>query len=194
MSMAAEPMNGYGLIAVLVQSVASLAWPVAFVFAVWLFRKKLEELLPLFRVKHKDWEILFDRAEKEAAELPQPAIEVEVPVPTPEEQKRFVQLAENSPQAVILELRRELEIALRQAVERTGEFHSEGNSMLMLTRMLRNIGAIDQHTSALLEELRNLGNAAAVYSEKTFSPSDAFRYRDLADKAIKQLNAIPAKK
>ena len=67
--MAAEPMNGYGVIAVIIQSVASLAWPAAFVFAVWLFRKELVGLLPLLRVKHKDWEASFDRAEKEAAAL-----------------------------------------------------------------------------------------------------------------------------
>jgi Domain of unknown function (DUF4145) len=187
-----EPMNLYGLIASIVQSVASLAWPAAFAFAVWIFRRKLVELLPFFRLKHKDWEVSFklERAEKEAAELPKPDAEVRVAVPTPEEQKRFLELAEISPQAAIVEVRRELEQALWEAASRARVLEAKRTSMLTLTRVLRDIGAIDKHTSALLDELRNLGNSAVHYSTSNFTVSDAIKYRNLADQAIERLNAI----
>jgi hypothetical protein len=45
-----------------------------------VFREKLAELLPRFRVKHKEWEASFrlDKAEAEAASLP------DLPLPPPE--------------------------------------------------------------------------------------------------------------
>lgn len=190
--MAAEPMNGYGLLAVIVQAIASLAWPAAFVFAVWLFRRKLQELLPLFQVKHKEWEISFrlDQAEKEAAELPQTDAKAQQPPPTPEEQDRFNQLVDVSPRAAVLELRRELEDAVRNAAFRLNLFGADRASMLSLTRGLRNTGKIDKHTSALLDDLRSIGNAAAHSSTEQFIKSDALRYRDLANQVIEQLNAL----
>jgi len=44
-------MNGYGLIATIVQSIVSLAWPAAFVFGVCIFRARLTELLVNRRAK-----------------------------------------------------------------------------------------------------------------------------------------------
>src|SRR5437879_4886551 len=63
-------MDGYQFVASLVQSIASLGWPIAIVLAVWLFRDQLIKLLPLLRVKHKDWEASFrlEEAEREAAD------------------------------------------------------------------------------------------------------------------------------
>ena len=190
--MAAEAMNGYGLLAVIIQSFASLAWPAAFVFAVWLFRRKLQELLPLFRVKHKEWEISFrlDQAEKEAAELPQADAQAQRPPPTPEEQDQFNQLAEISARAAVLELRRELEDAVKNAAFRLNVFGADRASMLSITRALRNNDKIDKHTSALLDDLRSVGNAAAHSSTDQFTKSDALRYRELANQVIEQLNAI----
>jgi len=88
-----------------IQSLASLAWPLAIVVCVLLFREKLLDLLPGLRLKHKDLEISFrlDKAEQEARQLPAP--ENQVPNPTPEETQRFEQIAQVSPRAAILELR-----------------------------------------------------------------------------------------
>lgn len=184
-----EPMSGYGLTASMVQSIASLAWPGAFVFIVWVFHQKLLELLPLLHFKHKDTEAYFRRAEKEAAEIVQSAAEVQTPPPTPEEQKR---LTEISPRKAILELRRELEIALRNAATRLRILEPKNVSMITLIRALREIGGIDPHTSALLEELRQLGNSAILYSSHEFTVAHAAKYRDLSAKAIERLNAIPS--
>ena len=52
-------MNGYQFIASLVQSAASLAWPIAFAFAVWLSRRELASLLPRMRLKYKEFDVSF---------------------------------------------------------------------------------------------------------------------------------------
>jgi hypothetical protein len=187
-----EPMNGYGLTAVIIQSIASLAWPFAFVVAVWLFREKLAELLPKFYVKHKDWEASFrlDKAEAEAAALPPgPAARPEA-LPTPEENTRFEEMVRLSPQAAILELRADLEVALRMAaVAQNLETSSSPLGMLAATRALRNKGLIDAHTSAILDDLRNVGNAAA-HGAKDISAEDARRFKKLSDDVKARLNIL----
>jgi hypothetical protein len=47
-------MDWLQFISSIVQSLVSLAWPAAFVAAVWLFREKSTALLPLLRFKYKD--------------------------------------------------------------------------------------------------------------------------------------------
>ncbi|MEZ2146360.1 hypothetical protein AAE026_29290 [Bradyrhizobium sp. DN5] len=85
---------------------------------VWLFREKLNTLLPFLRMKYKDFDVSFrlDQAEKEAALIlprpPSPDLE-----PTPEEKSRFEKVAEHSPRAAILEKRAELEQVVKTAAE-----------------------------------------------------------------------------
>jgi Domain of unknown function (DUF4145) len=189
--MAAEPMNLYGLIASVVQSVASLAWPAAVVIAVWMFREKIGKLLPLIHVKHSNWEASFrlDEAEKEAAALPAPAQPVPEAIPTREETERFNQLVKISPRGAIVELRAELDEAVRNAAARFGmEKSGVGSSMVVAIRQLRNSNIIDGHTSAILDDLRNVGNTAVHSTSTDFTESDALRYKKLANQVITRLN------
>jgi hypothetical protein len=57
----AEVTNGYGLAAVAIQSIASLAWPAAIVASVYLFRAQLGDLLPRLQIKHGESEVSFSR-------------------------------------------------------------------------------------------------------------------------------------
>jgi hypothetical protein len=187
-------MNGYGLIAAIVQSIISLAWPAALVTIVWLFRTRLEDLLPKLQAKYKDFEISFrlEQAEKEAAALPPPSTPPNPDLePTPEERSRFEQIADISPRAAIMELRRELEEYLRSvAIESniTSSTYQLPMSLASITRLLRNRNLIDQHTSALLDDLRVVGNTAAHGGDETqFSKEDALRYRKLADELIRRI-------
>jgi hypothetical protein len=93
-------VDGYQFIASLFQSLTSLAWPTALIVAVWLFRERLLSLMPLLRVKYKDFDVSFrlDQTEKDAAALP-PQVGGPVSNPTPEEKTRFEQIAELSPRA-----------------------------------------------------------------------------------------------
>jgi hypothetical protein len=81
-----QTMDGFQFFASLFSSLVSRAWPVAIFGCVWLFRERLAELLPLLRLKHKDWELslLLDQAEKEAAKIaPTDAAQRPPPGPIP---------------------------------------------------------------------------------------------------------------
>jgi len=190
-------MNAYGLIAAIVQSIASVAWPAALVAIVWLFRRRLEDLLPQLRAKYKDVEISFrlESAEKEAAALPEPGLAALDSEPTPEESNRFEQIADISPSAAIMEQRRELEDFLRGVSNEYNIVAPYPTSLASITRILRRRELIDQHTSALLDDLRAIGNAAAHGGRETqFSKEDALRYKNLADELMRQMKGEIARK
>lgn len=182
-------MNIFEFIASLVKSLVSLAWPAALVASVWLFRDKINELLPLVRMRYKDFDISFrlDQAEEEAAALPPPPPGEEISEPTEEEKSRFEEIAERSPRAAILEARADVEEALRQLAHRADVSKAGMQSFLRLTRELRSHGKIGSETAALLDDLRALGNAAAHRGDVVLTKEEALRYRSLADQAIVRL-------
>jgi hypothetical protein len=183
-------MNGYALTAEIIKAIASLAWPAALVAAVWLFREKLIELLPNLRVKHKDWEVSFrlKEAEKEAQSLPPVAPEA---LPTPEESSRFDQIVKISPRAAILEYRAQLEQVVRDFAQSVGMVESK-MPFASLVRELRKHELIDSHTSAILDDLRSVGNSAAHRTDNEFSLDEALRFRDLAERVINQFHITTA--
>jgi hypothetical protein len=193
------PMDGYQFTASIFQSLVSLAWPAAALAAVFLFRGKLTELLPHLKLKHKETEVSFklDKAEKEAAQIPKPPPSPDLQ-PTPEEKTRFEQLAEHSPRAAILEKRVELEQSLRALAEpyaTASSLTGAGskplrNNLLTSTRILRKQGIIDSNTSALLDDLRTIGNRAAHSNEADFSVADALRFGKLADETISLIRVL----
>jgi hypothetical protein len=188
-------MNGYQFIASMVQSIVSLAWPIAIFACVWLFRQRLQTLLPLLRVKHKDWEASFrlDQAEKEAAELP-PTPATPEAEPTPEEKDKFQKLVEISPRAAILEQRAEIEDALEMLAKTADEELGGTRSLLQLTRKLRSLDIIDPTTSAILDDLRVIGNNAAHRLDTEFTSDEAQRYRRLANNVINRLTLTALKR
>lgn len=183
-------MDGYQFLSSLFASLTSLAWPVALVIAVALFRGKLTEMLPYLRLKHKDTEISFrlDQAEKEAAQIPKapPSPDLE---PTPEEKSRYERVAEHSPRAAILEKRVELEQVLRSVAEPyLVASNSRSWKSMPLTsaiRTLRQQKIIDENTSALLDDLRTIGNRAAHSQDgNEFTKEEALRFGKLTDDII----------
>jgi hypothetical protein len=182
-------MDGYQFIASMFQSIISLAWPAAFVVAVWLFREKLTELLPLLRLKYKDLDISFqlNRAEKDAAALPRSPGGRESE-PTPEERDKFEEIARLSPRAAIVSVRADLEEAVRALGRVSGI--SLGRNVLETSRILRNEGIIDSATFALLNDLRSIGNSAAHNATSEIHFDEAMRFKKLADDAIQTLRSI----
>lgn len=59
--------------------VSALAWPVALVLCVIVFRKKLTEILPNLKVKHKETELSFRKEQQDATT----SVEFGLDVPTP---------------------------------------------------------------------------------------------------------------
>jgi hypothetical protein len=155
---------------------------------VWLFREKLIQLLPLLHVKGGGWEASFrlDQAEKEAAALPPAPVEPESQ-PTPEEKSKFEQIAEISPRAAILEARTDVEEAVRTLARAAKLLTPKVQSFLGITRLLRSREVIDSNTSALLDDLRTIGNSAAHSANAEFTPDDARRFRTLANNIINRL-------
>jgi hypothetical protein len=182
-------MDGYQFIASLLQSLVSLAWPAALFACVWIFREKLNALLPLLRMKYKDFDISFYRwesAEKEVAKL---SVGSDTPEtkPTPEEKSKFEQIAKLSPRAALLEMRVNLEEAVRSFAQAIG-MPSTGPYLnyASLIRALRKTSLIDANTSGLLDDLRAIGNAAA-HNQSDPTEQDALRFRDMAERLIWQL-------
>jgi hypothetical protein len=181
-------MNGYQFIASIFSSIVSLAWPAALFACVWLFREKLNTLLPLLHMKYKELDVSFrfHQAEKEAALLP-PSPDVAEEKPTPEEKDKFEHIAEISPRAAILEVRSDIEEALRSLARSAKLLTPRVQSMLGLMRLLRSRDVINVQTSALLDDLRVLGNNAAHSPDTEFTKEEALRYRSLANQAIAHL-------
>jgi hypothetical protein len=186
-------MGCLDFIAAIVGSLVKLAWPAAVFGSVWIFRERIEALLPNLKLKYKEFDVSFrlDEAEKDAAKLPK--IEAEIP-PTPEEKTRFERIAEVSPRAAVMETKLELESFLSKVVEnlnlRTSSKRGPGPlTMMESIRYLRSAGTIDQATSRLLDELRAFGNIAAHEIEAVIGSDDAIRYKRMADQVMTQLSA-----
>jgi hypothetical protein len=189
-------VDGYEFIASILQSLVSLAWPAAFLVAVWLFREKLIELLPRLKLKHKDTEVSFilDQAEKESAQIPKPPPSPDLE-PTPEEKSRFEKVAEHSPRAAILEKRAELEQALRSIAEpyivATNNRSWKSMPLTSAIRILRNQNIIDETTSALLDDLRSIGNRAAHSADGSeFTTAEALRFGKLTDDTLAYIRLL----
>jgi hypothetical protein len=144
-------------------------------------------------MKYKDFDVSFrlEQAEKEIAQIPKQPVPPDLE-PTPEEKSRFEKVAEHSPRAAILEKRFELEQVLRSVAEPylTGTYtrNRQNLSLAELTRILRRQGVIDEKASALLDDLRTIGNQAAHGSEFT-TVEDALRFGRLTNEAISLVQA-----
>jgi hypothetical protein len=186
-------LDGYTFTVELVKAITSLiaafALPAALVVSMWLFKEKLGMLLLLFRVRHKDWEASFrwDKAEAEARKLPVAPFDPEME-PTPEEKSRFEQIARVAPREAILEAGAQLEEAVRAYASMKG-FANYSRRYGLLIRLLRSNRLIDANTSALLDDLQNIGNAVARnLSDPT--EAEAIRYRSLADQLIRHFDGL----
>lgn len=179
-------MNGYGLAAEIIKAIASLGWPVAFVVAIWLFRKRLNELLPLLIFKYRDWQISFglDKAEEDVKRIPTlPEAEL-LPVPDVEEKSRLETLAKIAPRAAIMQARADIEKAVNQFAEAIGLAKDTMAYSKTVSELRRN-ELIDKNTVELLNELRQIGNAAA-HNLNEPTERDALRYQELAYRLIRQ--------
>jgi hypothetical protein len=187
-------MNGYDLTAAIIQAMASLGWPIAFVIAAWIFKNDLRTVLPRLRLKYKDWDVSFrlNEAEKEAQKLPTKDQVAEVPPPTLEEQGKLQKIAELSPRGAVLELYSEVEDAVQSFAAAVGLLQDgtqrlHWTSRRNLIRKLRQHELIDGTMAALLDDLSTIRNNAA-HRNVGLTTEDALRFRTLTEKVIQQLD------
>lgn len=185
-------MNAYQFIASLM---SSLAWPVSVFLIALLFRKRIIEILPRLRLRYGEFDVSMHRladAEKEAAKATSPALE-DAPKPTPEEKEKFNRIAEISPRGAILELRNELEDrVVKFAQARGAKLSPLHTSTTYVVRVLRQMGLIDEVTSAMIDDLRVVGNAAAHDNGRSFTESEAQRFKTIYEVVGARLRAIEA--
>ncbi|NSL22830.1 DUF4145 domain-containing protein [Agrobacterium tumefaciens] len=171
-------------------SLVSLAWPVAIVLSVWIFRAELKRILPQLRLKHNETEISFrlDSAERTADTLPQPPSSAAQP--TVEELSSFASLAKQSPRSALVEMRREVEELLFTQAKRSGITVAGRITTRQLLRHLRKSNVIGPQAGRLLDDILAIGNSAAHASDVEFTFEDAMRYRDIVDR-VKYLVEFP---
>lgn len=181
-------MTWLEFIAAMFQSLMSVAWPIAVVASVWIFRNEIRKLLPRFQLKHNGTELSFrfTEAEKAADELPPPP-EQALPA-SPTEISRFQHLAEVSPRSALVEIRREVQDAITAAAQRNGLPNPKQYGARQLLRQLEKTGKLDRSVFSLLDEITSIGNIAAHDSSVDFSTEQALKYKHLADKAIAMLD------
>ena len=175
-------MDWLQFIADVVKSLVSLAWPIAFVAAVYMFKDRVAELLPRLNVKYKDFQVSLTKAEVRAEALPEPQ---EQPESTPEDD-RFNQLLEVSPAVALVYLRRELELSLQRYAERRG---LRDVPTYRLTRRLRKEGLIDDVTYDVISDLQ-LTASSAAHSDNEVSKTDAVRFREVAERVMRGLDLL----
>lgn len=177
------------IIKAITSMIAAFALPVALIICVWLFKEKLGMLVLLFRVRHRDWEASFrwDKAEAEAKRLPAAPFDPDSE-PTPEEERRFAQIAKISPRQAILEAATQLEEAVRSYASVNGFAHYSRRYALLI-RLLRSKRLIDANTSALLDDLQSIGHAAA-HNVSDPTEVEAVRYKQLADQLIRHFDGL----
>jgi hypothetical protein len=183
-------MDGFTFTVELVKAITSMiaafAWPIGLLAVVLLFRKRLNELLPLLILKYKDVQLSFglDKAEADAKRIPLPPEPELLPAPDVEEKSRREALAKLAPRAAIMQARADIDTAVNSFAAAVGLSKGRTTVSKTVSELDRN-KLIDKATVDLLNELRQIGNAAAHnMSEPT--ESEALRYQELAYRLVRQ--------
>jgi hypothetical protein len=174
------------------QIVESVIWPGVIIFAIWLLRDKLGELLPrLKKLKHKETEIEF--AEKitelvsEGAERAQPSIVAK----SRESEVQFeflMKLSDISPRSAVIEAFRALESASEKAVIKAyPEFEAKDvRNPMQIQKLLKN-KVLEPEQYHRIRELRILRNKAAHMEDFNLHGMPIEAYIDIALTLANQL-------
>ncbi len=174
------------------QIIDSVIWPGVIVFAIWLLKDKLGELLPrLKKLKHKETEIEF--AEKitelvsERSEESQPSVVAESR--ESEEQFEFLmKLSDISPRSAVLEAFRTLELASEKAVIKAyPEFEAKDVRHPMQVQKLLKSKVLEPEQYHRIRELRMLRNKAAHMDDFNLHGMPIEAYIDIALTLANQL-------
>ncbi len=182
-------MDGLTFIAEIVKAIA---WPVTVIILFLILKQPILSLFPLIqRLRFQALEIDFSR-QVEAL-----ALEVRRQLPpyrslTESETQMYAhwkELAPLSPRAVVLEAWIPLEQAASEASRQHGLNlkSSEVRAPLILGQALEEAGILDDNTSTIYHQLRNLRNAAVHASDFAFTPEAAIEYADLALRLVDYL-------
>jgi hypothetical protein len=180
----------------IVQLVGALAWPVTVLIIFLILRRQLLALIPMLtRLRFRDLELDFGRRVQELANEARQQL---APLNGAQEQDRmrenWLELAQISPRAVVLEAWLQLEKAAIEAARQNGlDLKSaELKTPLILGQALEDASILNGDTAGIYHQLRNLRNAAAHASDFAFTSESAIEYADLATRLTSYLQN-PAK-
>ncbi|WP_322965626.1 DUF4145 domain-containing protein [Sphingomonas fuzhouensis] len=180
--------EGMGGLEFFASAIGSLAWPVAAVIIAAIFHKQIASLLA--KIRKLNWggasvelSEQLDRVEDKSREVPDdPAVDLTLP------DVRFQQLIAISPSAAILDSWGTIERLLYQLGKDMNLAPKEMRNPIVIGNNLLHQKRITPAVFEMLRDLRSIRNAAAHQQEVT--TTDALRFYELADKAIRALDKI----
>jgi len=171
----------------------ALAWPIAGVAILIVFRKQFAALVPqIRRIKAGPIEAEFEHKLKELRAAADSGAKPLPPSNTLSARERVLfQLAEINPRSAILEAWQHLEIAARQRVLELGlhEAGPERRPILDAYRALGKAKVLDSEELALFGELRALRNQAAHVEQFTPTKAAAIDYINLCKRLVARIEA-----
>lgn len=175
------------------QLINALAWPITVLIIILILRRPLSELFPLVRsLRFQGIELDFGRQVQALAnEAHSELTRLRGILDSGEaERAQWVEMAQVSPRAAVLESWIQLEKAAIEACRRhdlnlkSVELHSP----IVLGKALEEAGILEGNTPMIYHQLRNLRNTAAHASEFSFTPDSAIEYADLAARLTEYLH------
>jgi hypothetical protein len=181
-------MDAYGLTAEVIKAFASMiaafAWPAAIFGIAWLFKEKLEMLLPLLQVKYKGLEVSLAQAEDSAAELPPATPDTE---PKQADRTDFEKIVKRSPRSAILRVHNELVETIRSFARAVNLYDGNPQAYLKTLQGLRSNGFIDENTWTVLNDLLDIWNEL-THTDSAPTEEEAWRFRVLANRVMRQID------
>jgi len=170
----------------IVKIIGDVAWPLTVIALAFILRKEFRELVArLSSIQYKDLRLEFEKAlrkaEKKAAEIPQPTTPAALPAAT--EVDRLYALAEVAPKAAVIEAWSLIESAAASLPGFRDAAIRQRLSPMMVLEFLETNGRLTPETKSLLMQLLYLRNRALHVSGSHILRDDAQRYIDLATKA-----------
>jgi hypothetical protein len=173
--------------------VGHLAWPIAAVAVLWMFRQSLVQLIPLLRkAKYKDFEVEFgERLQAIEAEA-----EIILPKPEPRalpqaggELESLAKLAELSPRGAIVEAFTHVEAAVNALAEAAG-IDPSTRTFTGRVLALGGKGIVTPEYGPLFDRLRALRSVAAHSSAYEPTSEQAHEFIALALRLARALDSL----
>ena len=163
----------------------ALAWPLAVVVALILFRAPIIALFPeLRRLRYKDFEVEFDKEIEalKAAAGPELSAGIAETETHREIRSRLTTLADIAPNAAVLEAWAQVQTAAKSLIERHGHKldYDVAEPYRLIQQILERSGLLERRKIKVFQDLRRLRNKAAHADGFDVAPAQAKEYVELA--------------
>jgi hypothetical protein len=177
--------------------VGHLAWPIAFVVLILVFRKQVQALIPkisemsIFGSSMTFSQVL-QKAEQEAQALPMSVPEHEVDVEAPAVRDNYIELAQEFPEGAVLEAFKEVEMFLRDYRTKYGTQTIKHRPNVIVVRDILRNSSDRNRVLELYGQLSKTRNLAVHEPGGSITASEAIAYKDLCNQLIQLLKAAVA--